>query len=129
MYDVGNYLITLISFEICFLIHTKNVNYQRIIGYSLIFTLLMITLLWNLDYRSQETLRWFKDRQTNRIDSRVTGLYINPSELGYALVMHTLLIIWFIRDKLYYLPVILPIGYWGVYMSGSKNSPGTKCKL
>ena len=112
----------LISFEICFLLHTKNVNYQRTIGYSLIFTLLMVTLLWNLDYRSQETLGWFKDRQTNRMDHRITGLYINPNELGYALVMHTLLIIWFIRDKLYYLPVILPIGYWGVYMSGSKNS-------
>ena len=48
------------------------------------FLFLVITLIWNLHLRMPETLVWFKQKMTNKMDYHLTGLYINPNELFYT---------------------------------------------
>jgi|TARA_Y100000294_G_scaffold83649_1_gene78494 O-antigen ligase len=112
----------LIAFQIGIILTKYDCKYHNTIMNSLLFTFLIITLVWNLDLRAKETLVWFTQKMPNRSYWRLTGLYINPNELGYALVIHSLLLIWFVKERILFLLLILPLAFWGVYLSGSRNS-------
>ena len=112
----------LIALQIAILLYKHDRNYQNNIMYALLFSFLVITLIWNLHLRMPETLVWFKQRMPNRSDWHLTGLYINPNELGYALVIHSFALFWFIKHRIYLTLSIIPLAFWGVYLSGSRNS-------
>ena len=112
----------LIAFQITVLLFKHDGNYQNTIMYALLFSFLVITLIWNLHLRIPETLVWFKQKMPNRMDSHLTGLYINPNELGYALIIHSFVLFWFIKHRIYLTLSIIPLALWGVYLSGSRNS-------
>ena len=112
----------LIAFQITVLLFKHDGNYQNTIMYALLFSFLVITLIWNLHLRMPETLVWFKQRMSNQSYWRLTGLYINPNELGYALVIHSFVLFWFIKHRIYLTLSIIPLAFWGVYLSGSRNS-------
>ena len=112
----------LIALQIAVLLFKHDGNYQNTIMYALLFSFLVITLIWNLHLRMPEALVWFKQKMTHKMDSRLTGLYINPNELGYALVIHSFVLFWFIKHRIYLTLSIIPLVFWGVYLSGSRNS-------
>ncbi len=112
----------LIALQIAILLYKHDRCYQNTIMYALLFSFLVITLIWNLHLRMPETLIWFKQRMPNRMDWHLTGLYINPNELGYALVIHSFVLFWFIKHRIYLTLSLIPFALWGVYLSGSRNS-------
>ena len=112
----------LIALQIAVLLYKHDRNYQNTIMYSLLFSFLVITLIWNLHLRIPEILVWFKQRMPNQSYGRLTGLYINPNELGHALVIHSFVLFWFIKHRIYLTLSIIPLAFWGVYLSGSRNS-------
>ena len=112
----------LIAFQIAVLLLKHDGNYQNTIMYALLFSFIVISLIWNLHLRMPEALVWFKQRMPNRSDWHLTGLYINPNELGYALVIHSIVLFWFIKHRLYLTLSIIPLAFWGIYLSGSRNS-------
>jgi len=112
----------LIALQIAVLLFKHDGNYQNTIMYALLFSFLVITLIWNLHLRMPEALVWFKQKMTHKMDYRLTGLYINPNELGYALVIHSFVLFWFIKHRIYLTLTIIPLAFWGVYLSGSRNS-------
>jgi len=112
----------LIALQIAVLLFKHDGNYQNTIMYALLFSFLVITLIWNLHLRMPEALVWFKQKMKHKMDSRLTGLYINPNELGYALVIHSFVLFWFIKHRIYLTLSIISLAFWGVYLSGSRNS-------
>ncbi len=84
----------LIALQIAILLFKHDGNYQNTIMYALLFSFLVITLIWNLHLQMPEALVWFKQKMTHKMDYRLTGLYINPNELGYALVIHSFVLFW-----------------------------------
>ena len=62
----------LIALQIAVLLFKHDGNYQNTIMYALLFSFLVITLIWNLHLRMPEALVWFKQKMTHKIDDRLT---------------------------------------------------------
>ena len=74
----------------------------------LVITLILIILHLRMP---EKRLVWFKQNNENyKMDWRITGLYINPNELGYALVIHSF-VFWFII-RIYLTLSIIPLAFY-----------------
>ena len=120
----------MIALEIGLLLHQPGKHNRVPIVAALIFSLLMITLIWYLVSTGSPLLNWFQQHLSNYVlrpkwDPRLKGLYINPNELGFAIVMQAIVLIWYFLHpigSLFLIPFAAALSFIGISKSGSRNS-------
>lgn len=125
---IGSWLIAL---ELGVILQQKQNKAFRAIGAALLMGLLAITLVWHLQSQHPEYLRWlqFKIRDSNDLAPsellRRSSLYVNPNILGFALVVHAALLIWYTFGRissLFVIPFAWAIALFGILKSQSTNA-------
>ena len=117
----------IIAFETCLLLQKNDEKYRWTVIAALFFSLFVISIIWYLDYSESKLLHDLAQdiadyRQHNK---RVNGLYLNPNELGFALVAHTLVLVWYSFHPIFsgiIIPITTVISLIGIVMSQSRNS-------
>ena len=118
-----------IALEIGLLLHQPGRRNRYPVIAALIVSLLLITLIWYLVSIRSPSISWFQQNISNYIFEknrmRLRGLYLNPNELGYALVMHSMVLIWYSLHpvvSLFIIPFASTFSFIGILKSQSRNS-------
>ncbi|MGA7874888.1 MAG: O-antigen ligase family protein [Desulfoferrobacter sp.] len=122
----------LIAFEIGVCLHTRGNSARYAMFSALLASFAAITLIWYLRYIDPEFLAdlvpLLRDFKFHPVESgpRAQGLYVNPNILGFALVIHTAVLIWYgMKNKFLSLvisPTIWLVSLWGVIRTQSRNA-------
>ena len=115
-----------IALEIGLLLHQSGKHNRYPIVAALISSLLIISLIWYLVSIQSPLISWFQQHISNyQAYSRLNGLYLNPNELGYALVMHAMVLIWYSFHpikSLFIIPLASALAFIGIIKTQSRNS-------
>ncbi len=88
----------IIAFEIGMLLSINKKHLPAFLS-SFIVCLIIITIIWVLERNEYVTFAYLKNLMPDYFQTRgeavSSGLYINPNELGFALVMQTGIILWY----------------------------------
>lgn len=121
----------LIALEIAIFLHTYQERGRYTIGLALCISFLLITLIWYLQSGQSKYLDWLlpllRDQSLlkQKANIRAQALYMNPNILGFVLVVHASLIIWYTFNKNYSMFVVLCvwlISFIGILKTGSRNA-------
>jgi O-antigen ligase len=117
----------IIALEIGLLLHQPGKQNRVPIVAALIFSLLIITLIWYLISIGSPSFSWFQQHLSNyrQHGTRLSGLYLSPNELGYALVMQAMVLIWYSLHpigSLFLIPFAATLSFIGIFKSESRNS-------
>lgn len=104
-----------IALEIGILIYSRGAKSKYVIGFALLFTLLIILFAMHLQAVNSPYLRWLKSGLRNyhaHEAARAQAFYATPNTLGIVLVLHAAAAIWYTFHK-YFSLAILP-GVWAI---------------
>lgn len=116
-----------IALEMGLLLHQSGKRNRYPIVLGLFVSLMIISVIWYLVSIQSPSMSWFQQHMPNYHVNyhRLNGLYLNPNELGYALVMHAMVLIWYSLHpigSLFIIPFASILSFIGIFKSQSRNS-------
>ena len=121
----------LIAIEIGILLYHWGKKARYAIGFALLMTFLIITFIWYRRYVDptffNELIPLLRDYKIHPVGTgpRAQGLYVNTNILGFVLVIHAALAIWYSLHRkwsLLILPAIWLLAAYGVMKTQSRNA-------
>ncbi|MBU3914817.1 O-antigen ligase family protein [bacterium] len=93
---------------------------------ALVISFILITIIWNIESTQPQYFAIFLNKMPDSFWQIYTvGLYLNPNELGFALVAQSVVLLWWSlhqKGSIVVIPFTLVLGFWGVLASGSRSS-------